>query len=572
MAQVPHTLPHRSRPVVGAGTGRQSPPGARRRSVRWRALLAAMATLVAVLASVGSSSPASAAQGDLQVFTDTDNIIGPRGITIGPDQNAWFTIAVTNKIGRVTPLGATTFFDPATSPGADVVHPFGITTGPDGNLWFTSNGNDKIGRMTPEGEFTTFGAPAGHQIDNPNEIVTGPDGNLWFSNALGVGRIDPDTGIMDNFSTVSSGPAIPGGSWDVTPGPDANVWFVSLFDNVVGRVTPAGVITTFRPPASLGTPTGISAGADGNLWITTASHGAIGRVTTAGAFTAVYTPTAGQTHVDGDLALNPADQSLWWTSSNNSLGRITTGGQVTSFPASNQVDGPIDLAVDAGNRAWFVSVNNRRVGFMETGGGTGPTLPGAPRSVAATQTGESGSVRVSYRPPADNGGDAITSYKAICSAAGHTTRSALGGVTLTTAAPPIVVSGMDNGVQYGCRVQARNGVPGHGPNSGFFFLTVGAPRPPGSITATTPGAGKVKVTWPPALSFSGAPVLRYEVDCLPADGDDVGGLANFDLAASARSQVFRGVPAGHAFTCSVRATNRFGDSAERFAPAPVTTI
>ena len=63
----------------------------------------------------------------------------PRGITLGPDGNLWFTeFASPGRIGRITPGGR-----------GDGVHrrrhaghsrrrqPVGITAGPDGNLWFT---------------------------------------------------------------------------------------------------------------------------------------------------------------------------------------------------------------------------------------------------------------------------------------------------------------------------------------------------------------------------------------------------------------------------------------------------
>ncbi|MGH7266700.1 MAG: virginiamycin B lyase family protein, partial [Candidatus Rokuibacteriota bacterium] len=67
------------------------------------------------------------------------------GITAGPDGNLWFTEAVANRIGRITPFGAITEF-PVPTPGST---PVGITVGPDGNIWFTENMGNKIARFVP---------------------------------------------------------------------------------------------------------------------------------------------------------------------------------------------------------------------------------------------------------------------------------------------------------------------------------------------------------------------------------------------------------------------------------------
>src|SRR2546421_5960200 len=76
----------------------------------------------------------------------------PTGITTGPDGNLWFTEALGNQIGRITPGGAITEFKIPT----DDAYPFSITTGPDRNLWFTEQDVGQIGRITPSGTVTEF--------------------------------------------------------------------------------------------------------------------------------------------------------------------------------------------------------------------------------------------------------------------------------------------------------------------------------------------------------------------------------------------------------------------------------
>src|SRR5947209_94431 len=66
----------------------------------------------------------------------------------------------------------------------------------------------------------------------------------------------------------------------ITTGPDGNVWF-TLNDGEIGRITPSGMITRFATGITPGsTPSDITAGPDGALWFTESS--VVGRITTTG--------------------------------------------------------------------------------------------------------------------------------------------------------------------------------------------------------------------------------------------------------------------------------------------------
>ena len=72
-------------------------------------------------------------------------------MAIGPDGNIWFTENLGNRIGRISPDGATiTEFAIPT----DDSQPRGIKAGPDGNLWFAELNANQIGRITPSGQIT----------------------------------------------------------------------------------------------------------------------------------------------------------------------------------------------------------------------------------------------------------------------------------------------------------------------------------------------------------------------------------------------------------------------------------
>ena len=129
--------------------------------------------------------------------------------------------------------------------------PQGITAGPDGNVWFAEAGVGKIGRITPTGVITEFPTTTSMNCLNLLEPCSAPEG--------------------------------------ITLGPDGNLWFAEFNFNMIGRITPAGVITEFPlspdylscsvapyAPCSIlcfngavqcSQPTFITTGPDGNLWV-----------------------------------------------------------------------------------------------------------------------------------------------------------------------------------------------------------------------------------------------------------------------------------------------------------------
>ncbi len=138
----------------------------------------------------------------------------PLGITVGPDNNIWFTEAVPNSSGTgyvssavgvvVNPVSTDpTITEIPISPasGGVTILPYRITAGPDGNLWFTENSTGGIGMVTvtanPASDpITSIPIPTTVISDpQPKGIVTGPDGSVWFADASGaVGQVTSQKG------------------------------------------------------------------------------------------------------------------------------------------------------------------------------------------------------------------------------------------------------------------------------------------------------------------------------------------------------------------------------------------
>jgi virginiamycin B lyase len=139
----------------------------------------------------------------------------------------------------------------------------------------------------------TFTEYPGLETGSGYEITRGPDGNLWFSEAgrNNIGRITP-AGVITEFPLPSIGIYGPSGSQGgITAGPDGNLWFADYFSNMIGKISPiTGDIQEFNIPSPgiwgwIGTfPFGIAAGPDGNIWFTEAYGYRIGRITHTGDF------------------------------------------------------------------------------------------------------------------------------------------------------------------------------------------------------------------------------------------------------------------------------------------------
>lgn len=179
------------------------------------------------------------------------------------------------------------------------------------------------------------------------------------------------------------------------------------------------------------------------------------------------------------------------------------------------------------------------------------TVPGPPIIGTATRTA-SQTVSVSFTPPANNGGSAITSY---------TATSAPGGITGTGSASPISVTGLTNGATYTFTVTATNG-SGTGPASGVSNSVVPY-TVPGAPTIGTAAAGdsQASVSFAPPVSNGGSAITSYTATSSPG---------GFTKTGAASPLTVTGLTNGTAYTFTVKANNAAGASAASAASNSVS--
>jgi fibronectin type 3 domain-containing protein len=190
-------------------------------------------------------------------------------------------------------------------------------------------------------------------------------------------------------------------------------------------------------------------------------------------------------------------------------------------------------------------------------GASSPVAPSAPQSLAVTAG--SGSVSLTWTPPASNGGAAISGYNIYrgTSPGGEASTPVASNVTTTS----FTDTGLANGTTYYYKVAAVNPA-GTSPQSGEASATPTAvqatvPSAPQSLTATG-GSLTVRLSWSAPSSNGGSAVTGYNV----YRGTIPGGEASTPVASNVTTTSFTdtGRTNGTTYYYKVAAVNAVGTS------------
>jgi len=120
-------------------------------------------------------------------------------------------------------------------------------------------------------------------------------------------------------------------------------------------------------PVSVYALSGIAAGPDGAMWFS--GNGHIGRITTGGVVTSYQLPTSNAG--SAGITAGP-DGAMWFTEySNGSLakiGRITTSGVFTEYALPNPASAPTAIAAGPDGALWFIESGTTNIGRITTSG------------------------------------------------------------------------------------------------------------------------------------------------------------------------------------------------------------
>ncbi len=463
---------------------------------------------------------------------------GPNNLAIDSSGNVFVADTANNRIRKITPAGVVTTFAGSGSVGfvngtgtsAQFNQPQAIAIDSGNNVFVGDTNNNVIRKITPAGVVTTFagsssgtagssdGTGTGARFNQLQGLAIDGSDNIWVadSNNNTIRKVTPAAGVSTFAGSGAAGSANGTGTgaqfnWPqgVVVDPSGNVYVADSSNNMIRKITPAGVVTTMAgsgtagaldglsTAAQLNGPRGVALDGSGMLYVADSGNNLIRTVDPSG-----YVAT-----VAGSGAAGEADG---------------TGATATfNFPNDVEIggDGKIYVADNVGNKV-------RRIAPV------------------------SGDAQVSWTAPAANGGPAPTSY---------TATSSPGGLQCTTSTTSCIVAGLTNGTAYTFTVTATNsyGV-GEVSNPSNSVTPLGVPGVPTNVSAIG-GNTNAAVSWSAPASNGGATITSYTATASSGQS----------CTTASTSCTITGLTNNTNVTVTVYATNILGDGT---ASSPVTVM
>ncbi|MCO5951129.1 gliding motility-associated C-terminal domain-containing protein [Mucilaginibacter flavidus] len=254
------------------------------------------------------------------------NFNRPEGLTVDNNGNVYVADEANSLIKKITPGGiVTTFagsgvasFADGTGTGAFFHNPADVVVDAAGNLYVADANNHRIRKITAAGVVTTiagdgtvghadgtgtaatFRLPSGIAIDAAGNLYVADSGNSLIRkiNALGVVTTLAGSGATGNANGTGAAASF-NGPIGIAVDAAGNVFVADSYNNLIRKITTAGVVTTLAgsgaqgdadgtgTAASFKDPIGMRIDADGNLYVADAQNNKIRKITPAGVVTTV---------------------------------------------------------------------------------------------------------------------------------------------------------------------------------------------------------------------------------------------------------------------------------------------
>jgi sugar lactone lactonase YvrE len=248
----------------------------------------------------------------------------PVGITVDGSGNLFVADTANDLIREITPAGVVTTLagrakvkgsTDGTGSTARFFNPTGVAVDGSDNVYVADEGNSTVRKVTSGGVVTTIagvasaggfadGPGASARFDAPYGAAIDGSGNVYISDVgfNTIRKITPGDVVSTLAGTPGSGFADGTGAaaqfdlpTDLVLDPSGNLYVVDNTNNVIRKVTPAGVVTTFvgtpgevgsadgtGPAVQFNYPYGIAMDGSGNLYVTDQGNQTIRKITPGG--------------------------------------------------------------------------------------------------------------------------------------------------------------------------------------------------------------------------------------------------------------------------------------------------
>ena len=176
-----------------------------------------------------------------------------------------------------------------------------------------------------------------------------------------------------------------------------------------------------------------------------------------------------------------------WVDADESVSPVT----IRSLANGESYEVRVQAENSAGGGAWI------------SGSGSPVGPPDAPTGLVVTAGGEQ--LTVSWEPPQNNGGSAVTAYQVQYLPEGEDD-----WIDVPENVSPVVIDDLTDGVWYAVQVRARNSVGWSEAWASGSGRPVGRPSAPEMLVVTV-GDKQLQVSWEPPLNDHGAEVTAYQV-------------------------------------------------------------
>jgi sugar lactone lactonase YvrE len=392
--------------------------------------------------SVGESGSADGTNSAARFFA-------PAGIAVDGAGNLYTADIGNSTIRKVTSSGTVTTLAGSagqvgsadgTGSEARFLAATGITVDSSGNLFVADSGNSTIRKVTSGGTVTTFAGKAGEVGSDdvvpeqarffiPYGLAVDIAGNLFVADTYNssIRKVTSD-GAVTTLAGLSEHPGSANGTGDtarfsypfgLATDTAGNIYVADSYNNMIRKVTSAGVVTTLagsagQPGSADGTgsaarfsyPSGVAVDSAGNIFVTDFDNSTLRKVTGGGVVTTLAgspgeigsTDGTGNTarfgHPNG-VAVDSAGNLYVADSGNSTLRKVTSGGVVTTLAGSagqrGGIDGtnsgarfdyPFGVVVDSSGNIYLADAGNSTIrkvtsdGMVTTIGGLAGVMGG----------------------------------------------------------------------------------------------------------------------------------------------------------------------------------------------------
>jgi serine/threonine-protein kinase len=239
--------------------------------------------------------------------------------------NVYVADAGNNRIRAITPAGLVSTFAGTGAQGradspdtATFNSPLGVAVDGSGNLYVADYGNDVIRKISPAGLVSTlagtgavgadngagiaatFDLPEGVAVDASGNVYVADNGNNLIRKITPAGVVSTLAGSGTAGSANGTGTSASFNSpFGVAVDAAGNVYVADSGNNLIRKITPAGVVSTLAgsgargannasgSAASFNTPSGVSVDASGNVYVADENNNQIRKITPAGVVSTV---------------------------------------------------------------------------------------------------------------------------------------------------------------------------------------------------------------------------------------------------------------------------------------------